>query len=92
MKVVPIKNGEAIAELDRLREALLSGEATKFYAFTNAAVADNFQDAIFYGGGWDVTEIIAALGALQSMELAAALDELFDLRDEVEGDDPGLGD
>lgn len=57
-----------------------------------AMVGDSFQDAIFYGGDWDVTEIIAALGSLQSMELAAALDELFDLRDEVEEDDPGLVD
>jgi hypothetical protein len=37
VKVIPIKNAEAIVELERLREMLLSGEADRFYAFTDAA-------------------------------------------------------
>jgi len=90
--VVPIKNREAIAELDRLREALLLGEATKFYAFTDVMVGDTFREAIFCGGEWEVTDLIAALGSLQSMELSSALEELFDLRAQVEGDDPDFVD
>jgi len=89
---VPIKNREAIAELDRLREALMLGEATKFYAFSDVMVGDTFREAIFCGGEWELTELIAALGSLQSMELSAALDELFYLRDQVGGDDPDFVD
>lgn len=89
---MPIKNREAIAELDRLREALMLGEATKFYAFSDVMVGDTFREAIFCGGEWELTELIAALGSLQSMELSAALDELFYLRDQVGGDDPDFVD
>ena len=88
MTVVPIKNREAIAELDRLRGSLLAGTATKFYAFTDMMVDDHFHEAIFRGGEWEITDLIAVLGSLQSMELAAALQELFDLGEAFDGDDP----
>lgn len=81
MNVVPIKNAEAIEELDRLREMLLSGEATKFYAFTDV---EDIEEAVVYGGDWDMTDIIAALGALQSMEIKACLDALYGVSDEFD--------
>lgn len=78
MKVVPIKNGEAIEELEKLRHMLLSGEATKFYAFTDV---EDIEEAVVYGGDWDMSDVVAALGALQSMEVKACLDALFVLSD-----------
>lgn len=84
MNVVPIKNAEAIEELDRLREMLLSGEATKFYAFTDL---EDIEEAVLYGGDWDMTDIIAALGALQSMEIKACLDALYVASDGLEEED-----
>lgn len=81
MNVVPIKNAEAIEQLDRLREMLLSGEATKFYAFTDI---DEIETAVVYGGDWDLPDVIAALGALQGMEIKACLDALFNEADEVD--------
>jgi hypothetical protein len=84
MTVVPIKNAGAIEELDRLRDQLLSGEATKFYAFTDA---EDPEDAVVYGGDWDMTELVAVLGALQSMEIKSVLDTLFEATDEFEEED-----
>lgn len=84
MNVVPIKNAEAIEELDRLREMLLSGDATKFYAFTDI---EDIEEAVVYGGDWDMTDIIAALGALQSMEIKACLDALYVSSEEFEEED-----
>ncbi len=81
MNVVPIKNAEAIEQLDRLREMLLSGEATKFYAFTDI---DEIETAVVYGGDWDLPDVIAALGALQGLEIKACLDALFNEADEVD--------
>ena len=66
MKVVPIKNGEAIEELEKLRHMLLSGEATKFYAFTDV---EDIEEAVIYGGDWDMSDVVAALGTLQSWRL-----------------------
>lgn len=74
MNVVPIKNAEAIEQLDRLRDMLLSGEATKFYAFTDI---EDIEEAVVYGGDWDLSDVIAALGALQGLEIKACLDALF---------------
>lgn len=74
MNVVPIKNAEAIEQLDRLRDMLLSGEATKFYAFTDV---EDIEEAVIYGGDWDLSDVIAALGALQGMEIKACLDALL---------------
>lgn len=74
MNVVPIKNAQAIEQLDRLREMLLSGEATKFYAFTDI---EDMETAVVYGGDWNMPDVIAALGALQGMEIKACLDALF---------------
>ena len=45
MNVVPIKNAQAIEQLERLREMLLSGEATKFYAFTDI---EDMETAVVY--------------------------------------------
>ena len=96
--MVPIQNAEAVEELDRLREALLSGEATKFYAFSDAFSGDSFSEAVFCGGEWEITEIIGALGSLQSMELAYALDDLLEKHEERriflrdQEDDPELTD
>ena len=84
MNVIPIQNGEAIEELDRLRDMLLSGEATKFYAFTDVA---DIETAVVYGGDWDLPDVIAALGALQGMEIKACLDALFNEVDEVDEED-----
>ena len=84
MNVIPIQNGEAIEELDRLRDMLLSGEATKFYAFTDI---DDIETAVVYGGDWDLPDVIAALGALQGMEIKACLDALFNEADEVDEED-----
>ena len=84
MNVIPIQNGEAIEELDRLRDMLLSGEATKFYAFTDI---DDIETAVVYGGDWDLPDVIAALGALQGMEIKACLDALFNEVDEVDEED-----
>lgn len=84
MNVIPIKNAEAIEELDRLREMLLSGEATKFYAFTDV---EDIEEAVVYGGDWDMTDVIAALGALQSMEIKACLDALYDVSGEFDEED-----
>jgi hypothetical protein len=84
VNVVPIKNAEAIEQLDRLREMLLSGEATKFYAFTDVPDMDS---AVVYGGDWDLPEIIAALSAIQGMELKACLDSLFEMSDEIAEED-----
>ncbi len=81
MNVIPIKNAEAIEQLEALKDALLSGEATKFYAFTDH---EDIEYAVFYGGDWDMTDIIAALGTLQSMELKACMDALFELQGDVE--------
>jgi hypothetical protein len=74
MNVVPIKNAQAIEQLERLREMLLSGEATKFYAFTDI---EDMETAVVYGGEWNMPDVIAALGALQGMEIKACLDALF---------------
>ncbi len=74
MNVVPIQNAEAIEQLERLRDMLLSGEATKFYAFTDA---EDIEEAVVYGGDWDMSDVIAALGAIQGMEIKACLDALF---------------
>ena len=74
MTVVPIKNAQAIEQLERLREMLLSGEATKFYAFTDI---EDMETAVVYGGDWNMPDVIAALGALQGMEIKACLDALF---------------
>ena len=81
MNVVPIQNAEAIEQLDRLRDMLLSGEATKFYAFTDV---DDMETAVLYGGDWDLPDVIAALGALQGMEIKACLNALFDEVDEID--------
>ena len=70
MKVTPIKNAQAIAELDRLRAMLLSGEADRFYAFTDSVDPDT---AVVFGGDWDMVELVGALGALQTAELVQAL-------------------
>lgn len=74
MNVIPIQNAEAIEQLERLRDMLLSGEATKFYAFTDA---EDIEEAVVYGGDWDMSDVIAALGAIQGMEIKACLDTLF---------------
>lgn len=84
MNVIPIKNGEAIEQLERLRDMLLSGEATKFYAFTDISDVDT---AVVYGGDWDLPEVIAALSAIQGMEIKACLDSLFEMSDEMEEED-----
>lgn len=84
MNVIPIKNGEAIEQLERLRDMLLSGEATKFYAFTDISDVDT---AVVYGGDWDLPEVIAALSAIQGMEIKACLDSLFEMSDEIEEED-----
>ena len=64
MNVVPIKNAQAIGQLERLREMLLSGEATKFYAFTDIEDIEDMETAVVYGGDWNMPDVIAALGAL----------------------------
>lgn len=79
MNVIPIQNAEAIEQLDRLRDMLLSGEATKFYAFTDVS---DMETAVVYGGDWDLPDVIAALGALQGMEIKACLDALFGVVDD----------
>jgi len=84
VNVIPIQNGEAIEELDRLRDMLLSGEATKFYAFTDVA---DVETAVVYGGDWDLPDVIAALGALQGMEIKACLNALFDESDDLAEDE-----
>jgi hypothetical protein len=84
MKVTPIKNAEAIAELDRLRNMLLSGEVDRFYAFTDAVDPDA---AVVFGGDWDMIELVGALGALQTAELVQALQSLFAADDEVDEED-----
>ena len=85
MNVVPIQNAEAIEQLDILRDMLLSGEATKFYAFTDV---EDIESAVVYGGDWDMSEVIAALGALQGMEIKACLDALFSgVEDDYEEED-----
>lgn len=84
MNVIPIKNGEAIEQLEKLRDMLLSGEATKFYAFTDISDVDT---AVVYGGDWDLPEVIAALSAIQGMEIKACLDSLFEMSDEIEEED-----
>ena len=86
MTVVPIKNAQAIEQLEILREMLLSGEATKFYAFTDI---EDMETAVIYGGDWNMPDVIAALGALQGMEIKACLDALFlGAEDEDEEDYP----
>jgi len=86
MNVVPIKNAQAIEQLERLREMLLSGEATKFYAFTDI---EDMETAVVYGGDWNMPDVIAALGALQGMEIKACLDALFfEAEDDGEEDYP----
>jgi len=84
VNVIPIKNGEAIEQLEKLRDMLLSGEATKFYAFTDISDVDT---AVVYGGDWDLPEVIAALSAIQGMEIKACLDSLFEMSDEIEEED-----
>ena len=84
MNVIPIQNAEAIEQLDRLRDMLLSGEATKFYAFTDVA---DVETAVVYGGDWDLPDVIAALGALQGMEIKACLNALFDESDDLAEDE-----
>lgn len=84
MNVIPIQNAEAIEQLDRLRDMLLSGEATKFYAFTDVA---DMETAVVYGGDWDLPDVIAALGALQGMEIKACLNALFDESDDLAEDE-----
>lgn len=84
MNVVPIKNAQAIEQLEKLRDMLLSGEATKFYAFTDVA---DMETAVVYGGDWDLPDVIAALGALQGMEIKACLDALFGVVEEEEEED-----
>lgn len=84
MNVIPIQNAEAIEQLDKLRDMLLSGEATKFYAFTDV---DDMETAVLYGGDWDLPDVIAALGALQGMEIKACLNALFDEVDEIDEED-----
>ena len=84
MKVIPIKNAEAIVELERLREMLLSGEADRFYAFTDAA---DPETAVIFGGDWDMVELVGALGALQTAELVEALQSLFATDDEDDEED-----
>ncbi len=84
MNVIPIQNAEAIEQLDRLREMLLSGEANKFYAFTDV---EDMETAVVYGGDWDLPEVIAALGALQGMEIKACLDALFGESDDLAEDE-----
>jgi hypothetical protein len=84
VNVIPIQNAEAIEQLDRLREMLLSGEATKFYAFTDVA---DMETAVVYGGDWDLPDVIAALGALQGMEIKACLNALFDDADDFDEED-----
>tara|TARA_Y100001972_G_scaffold127467_1_gene184361 strand:+ start:349 stop:660 length:312 start_codon:yes stop_codon:yes gene_type:complete len=83
VSVIPIHNVEAIKQLDRLRDMLLSGEATRFYAFTDIT---DMKAAVVCGGDWDVTEIIGALSAIQGMELKACLDSLFEMSDEIDGE------
>ena len=86
MNAVPIKNAQAIGQLERLREKLLSGEATKFYAFTDI---EDMETAVVYGGDWNMPDVIAALGALQGMEIKACLDALcFGSEDGEEEDYP----
>ena len=84
MNVVPIQNAQAIEQLDKLRDMLLSGEATKFYAFTDI---EDMEAAVVYGGDWDLPDVIAALGALQGMEIKACLDALFGATDEEDEED-----
>lgn len=84
MNVIPIQNAEAIEQLDRLRDMLLSGEATKFYAFTDVS---DMETAVVYGGDWDLPDVIAALGALQGMEIKACLDALFGVADDEDEED-----
>tara|TARA_R100000406_G_C3001224_1_gene94691 strand:+ start:203 stop:469 length:267 start_codon:yes stop_codon:yes gene_type:complete len=84
VNVVPIKNAQAIEQLEKLRDMLLSGEATKFYAFTDVA---DMETAVVYGGDWDLPDVIAALGALQGMEIKACLDALFGVVEEEEEED-----
>lgn len=84
MNVIPIQNAEAIEQLDRLRDMLLSGEATKFYAFTDVS---DIESAVVYGGDWDLPDVIAALGALQGMEIKACLNALFDESDDLAEDE-----
>ena len=79
--MTPIKNAEAIVELDRLRDMLLSGEVDRFYAFTDAVDPDT---AVVFGGDWDMVELVGALGALQTAELVQALQSLFAADDEVD--------
>lgn len=82
--MTPIKNADAIAELDRLRDMLLSGETTKFYAFTDAI---DPHTSVVFGGDWDMVEIVGALGALQTMELVQALQSLFEADDDWDEED-----
>ena len=84
MNVIPIQNADAIEQLDKLRDMLLSGEATKFYAFTDV---EDMGTAVVYGGDWDLPDVIAALAALQGMEIKACLDALFNEPDDLAEDE-----
>ena len=84
MNVIPIKNAQALEQLDKLRDMLLSGEATKFYAFTDIS---DMETAVVYGGDWDLPEVIGALSAIQGMELKTCLESLFEMSDEIEEED-----
>ena len=84
MNVVPIKNAQAIEQLEKLRDMLLSGEATKFYAFTDIS---DMETAVVYGGDWDLPEVIGALSAIQGMEIKACLESLFEMSDEIDEED-----
>lgn len=85
MTVEYLKNAEVIEELDRLKEKLLSGECSKFYAFTDAIDVD---DSIFYAGDWDYVEIVGSLGALHTMEMLELHRQLFSLNaEDYEEDD-----
>ncbi len=71
MPVVHMRNADAIEELDRLRERLVSGEIDCFYAITDSADTD---EVVFMGGTWDWFELVGALGAIHSMETAQLLE------------------
>jgi hypothetical protein len=63
---------------------LLSGEADRFYAFTDSVDPDT---AVVFGGDWDMVELVGALGALQTAELVQALGSLFAADDEADEED-----
>lgn len=81
--VIPIRNRDALAAVERLRDLIISGDATAFYAISNA---EDPELCGVFGGDWDVFDLVTTLGVVHQIEQGKAI-KLAYLAEDYEDDD-----